>query len=296
MRYLNRQLGRIVRTLGFDREWARGEGAHLIDTDGRATWTSLRLRRIRGRAQPPRRDGGAAGAVGRAHRQPAAARDLAAAAARWPRRWSRALPSRSRRCCRRTPAPRPSRRAIKLRGPPRAGRGSCTPTRAFHGLTFGSLSVNGDDDFREGFGPLLPGLRPRAVRRSRRAAPQLARGDVAAFIVEPIQGKGVYVAPDGYLAGAQAACREHGALLVCDEVQTGLGRTGQFFALEHWGVVPDMVTVAKALSGGFVPVGACSPAAPCSTASSTRWSAASSTARRSATATSPPRRRSPRCA
>jgi len=70
-----------------------------------------------------------------------------------------------------------------------------------------------------------------------------------------VQGKGVNLPPDGYLAGAQAACREHGSLFVCDEVQTGLGRTGRFFALEHWGLDPDMICVAKALSGGFVPIG-----------------------------------------
>jgi acetylornithine/succinyldiaminopimelate/putrescine aminotransferase len=71
-----------------------------------------------------------------------------------------------------------------------------------------------------------------------------------------VQGKGVYVAPDGYLRGAQERCRAAGALLILDEVQTGLGRTGRFLALEHWGVEPDMVTLSKALSGGYVPVGA----------------------------------------
>jgi ornithine--oxo-acid transaminase len=79
---------------------------------------------------------------------------------------------------------------------------------------------------------------------------------VAAFIVEPIQGKGVYLAPDGYLQAAQQLCRRHGALLIVDEVQTGLGRTGRFLALEHWGVEPDLVPISKALSGGYVPVGA----------------------------------------
>jgi ornithine--oxo-acid transaminase len=85
---------------------------------------------------------------------------------------------------------------------------------------------------------------------------ELARGDVAAFIVEPVQGKGVYLPPDGYLAGAQRACREAGALLIADEVQTGLGRTGRFLALEHWGLQPDLVPLAKGLSGGYVPLGA----------------------------------------
>ena len=77
---------------------------------------------------------------------------------------------------------------------------------AFHGLTLGSLSVNGNEEFRAGFGPLLPGMRPGPVRRPRRArAASSSRGDVAALILEPIQGKGVNIPPDGYLAGAQAA-------------------------------------------------------------------------------------------
>jgi ornithine--oxo-acid transaminase len=84
---------------------------------------------------------------------------------------------------------------------------------------------------------------------------ELARRDVAAFVVEPVQGKGVNLPPAGYLEGAQSACRETGALFVCDEVQTGIGRTGRFFALDHWGLDPDMICVAKALSGGFVPIG-----------------------------------------
>jgi len=79
---------------------------------------------------------------------------------------------------------------------------------------------------------------------------------VAAFVVEPIQGKGVNLPPEGYLRGVQERCHAAGALLVCDEVQTGVGRTGRFLALEHWDLRPDVVTVAKALSGGLVPVGA----------------------------------------
>jgi len=79
---------------------------------------------------------------------------------------------------------------------------------------------------------------------------------VAAFVVEPIQGKTVHVPPPGYLRAAHTLLREHGALLITDEVQTGVGRTGRFFAYEHDGVEPDIVTVAKTLSGGFVPVGA----------------------------------------
>ncbi len=127
---------------------------------------------------------------------------------------------------------------------------------AFHGLTLGSLSINGNEEFREGFGPLLPDCRPVAFGDLEALTAEIARGDVAALIVEPIQGKGVNLPPTGYLAAAQALCREAGALFVCDEVQTGIGRTGTFLALEHWGLEPDMICVAKALSGGFVPIGA----------------------------------------
>jgi ornithine--oxo-acid transaminase len=126
---------------------------------------------------------------------------------------------------------------------------------AFHGLTTGSLSVNGAQEFRQGFDPLLPDTAVPfgdldALDR------ELARGGVAALVVEPIQGKGAIIAPPGYLAGAHARLKAHGALLICDEVQTGVGRTGTFFAYEQDGVEPDLVTAAKALSGGFVPVGA----------------------------------------
>ncbi|MFE2449015.1 aspartate aminotransferase family protein [Stenotrophomonas sp. NPDC087984] len=127
---------------------------------------------------------------------------------------------------------------------------------AFHGLTTGSLSVNGEDGFRKGFAPLLPDTAIEmgdldALER------ELARGDVAAFVVEPIQGKGVHETPPGFLRAAQELLHRHKALLIADEVQTGLGRTGDFFAYSHEdGVEPDLVCVAKALSGGYVPVGA----------------------------------------
>ncbi len=126
---------------------------------------------------------------------------------------------------------------------------------AFHGLTTGSLSVNGADEFRKGFAPLLPDTAIPfgdldAVER------ELRKGDVAALLVEPIQGKGVAVCPPGFLPAAHELLRRHKALLIADEVQTGIGRTGDFFAYQHDGVEPDIVATAKALSGGYVPVGA----------------------------------------
>ena len=84
----------------------------------------------------------------------------------------------------------------------------------------------------------------------------LSSRQVAAFIVEPIQGKGVNMPTDEFLPGAAALCRKYGTLFIADEIQTGIGRTGKFLAVEHWNVEPDMVLLAKALSGGHVPVGA----------------------------------------
>jgi acetylornithine/succinyldiaminopimelate/putrescine aminotransferase len=128
--------------------------------------------------------------------------------------------------------------------------------RSFHGLSLGSLSVNGNDEFKEGFGPMLEPVSAVPFNDLAALERELARGDVAGFIVEPIQGKGVFVPSDGYLPEAVALCRKHKAIFIVDEVQTGLGRTGKMFACEHWGVEPDILIVAKALSGGYMPVGA----------------------------------------
>ena len=127
---------------------------------------------------------------------------------------------------------------------------------AFHGLTSGALALNGSAVFRENFGALIDSVKvPYGDLPALEAA--LKSGDIAAFFVEPIQGKGVNIPPAGYLAGASKLCRAHGALFVADEVQTGVGRTGKFLALHHEGdVQPDMVVMSKALSGGYVPMGA----------------------------------------
>jgi ornithine--oxo-acid transaminase len=127
----------------------------------------------------------------------------------------------------------------------------------FHGLTVGALSLNGSDFFRERFGNLMPDTAMVPFNDLATLEKALHEKDTAAFVVEPVQGKTCEVAADGYLAEAARLCRKAGALLVADEVQCGLGRTGQWFAFQHWpDVEPDLVCVAKALSGGYVPVGA----------------------------------------
>jgi ornithine--oxo-acid transaminase len=115
--------------------------------------------------------------------------------------------------------------------------------------------LNGGKEFRDGFGPLLPADKV-TFGDIEALARELRTGDVAAFVVEPIQGKGVNVAPEGYWHAVEELCQRHKTLFVMDEVQAGLGRTGKFFCHEHYDIQPDMITVSKALSGGYVPVGA----------------------------------------
>src|ERR1019366_1013740 len=239
-RFLNPQLGRIVRTLGFDRVWVRGDGAHLIDADGTRYLDLL--------------SGYGTFAIGRNHPDVVAALHglLDAHSANLPQLGVSVLPgllaetlvARSPgRIAAMVPANTGTEAvegAIKLA---RAATGRpriLYASHAFHGLTLGSLSLNGDEQFRAGFGPLLPGCDRVPYGDLEALRGGLARGAVPPFVIEPVQGKGVNLPPEGYLAGAQQACREHGTLFVCDEVQTGLGRTGRFFALEPWGLDPDI--------------------------------------------------------
>jgi ornithine--oxo-acid transaminase len=254
--FLNPQMGRILRTLGFDKSCRGGEGAHLIDAEGERYLDMF--------------GGYGVFAIGRNHPEAiAAVQDVMAAGtgnlpqlgvtllsgvlaeqllARAPGSVAAMVPANT--------GTEAVEAAIKVS---RAATGRpriLYADHAFHGLTLGSLSLNGEPIFREGFGPLLPGCDPVPFGDLDALQRELERGDVAALILEPVQGKGVNLPPEGYLARAQALCREAGTLFVCDEVQTGIGRTGRFLALEHWGLEPDMICLAKALSGGLVPIGA----------------------------------------
>ncbi|MBI3910431.1 MAG: aminotransferase class III-fold pyridoxal phosphate-dependent enzyme [Armatimonadetes bacterium] len=128
--------------------------------------------------------------------------------------------------------------------------------RAFHGKTFGSLSASGREIYKEPFQPLLPGFR-QVPFGDGDALAEAVSSRTAAVLLEPIQGEGgVILPPDDYLGRAREICDRHGALLILDEVQTGLGRTGRMFAAEHYGVAPDLMCLAKALGGGVMPLGA----------------------------------------
>jgi ornithine--oxo-acid transaminase len=255
-RYLNPQMGRILRTIGFDKTWSGGEGAHLIDEAGERYLDLV--------------GGYGAFAIGRNHPEAIAAIEavLAARTANMPQLGVALLSGvLAEQLIGRSPAsvaamiPANSgteavEAAIKVARAATGRRRILYADHAFHGLTLGALSVNGNSEFRDGFGPLLEGCKAVAFGELEVLQRELERGDVAAFLVEPVQGKGVNLPPGDYLAGAQRLCRAAGTLFVCDEVQTGVGRTGRFLACEHWELQPDLVCLAKALSGGFVPVGA----------------------------------------
>ncbi|MGW0861621.1 aspartate aminotransferase family protein [Streptomyces sp. NPDC002611] len=254
-RYLNHQLPRMLHTIGFDKVYERAEGAYFYDADGNDYLDMLAGFGVMG--------------IGRHH--PVVRKALHDVL-------DAQLADLTRFDCQ----PLPGLLAEKLlahsphldrvffgNSGTEAVEGALKFARfvtgrprvlycahAFHGLTTGSLSVNGESGFRDGFAPLLPDTAMPlgdldALER------ELRKGDVAALIVEPIQGKGVLTPPPGYLLAAQELLHRHKALLIADEVQTGLGRTGDFYGYQHEdGVEPDLVCVAKALSGGYVPVGA----------------------------------------
>jgi acetylornithine/succinyldiaminopimelate/putrescine aminotransferase len=128
---------------------------------------------------------------------------------------------------------------------------------AFHGLSLGSLSLMGCESFTEGFGPLMEGFDARVPLDDVEALDrQLRSREVAAFVIETVQGKGCASPKTDFFARAQEMCRKYGTLLISDEIQTGLGRTGKMFGFQHWDLEPDIITLAKTLSGGYVPCGA----------------------------------------
>ena len=127
---------------------------------------------------------------------------------------------------------------------------------SYHGKTIGALSTTGREKYRKKFEPLMPGV-SFVPFGDAEAAASAVTDETAAFIIEPVQGEGgILLPPDGYLRAIREACDQHGALMIADEVQTGLGRTGTLWGVEHDGVAPDVLTSAKALGGGVMPIGA----------------------------------------
>jgi ornithine--oxo-acid transaminase len=255
-RTINPQFVRLLRTIGFDRRWARAEGAYLYDADGTRYLDLLggfgmyNVGRNNPRLRAAIEEALALQTPGKVQLGVSPLPGLLAdeLLKRTPASLARVLFTSS--------GTEAVEAALKL-GRAAAGRSkvvSCD--HGFHGLTLGSLSAAGADAFTARFGPLLPGFSRVPFDDLDALEAALRREDVAVFVVEPVQGHGPHFPSDGYLEGAEALCRRYGTLFCVDEVQTGFGRTGRMFALDHFGLEPDLVTVAKSLGGGYMPVGA----------------------------------------
>ena len=254
-RHLNEQMVRVLKTLGYDVGFCRGTGQYLFDRKGAKYLDLLSGYGVFaiGRNHPALRD--ALKSVLDAELPGLVQFDVSPLAGLLAQRLLGHMPYLDKVFFANS-GTEAVEAAIKFARAATGRPGIVHCEHSFHGLTYGALSLNGDAVFRSGFEPLLPDCSAVPFNDLAALERALASRNAAAFIVEPIQGKGVNLPDDGYLREAAALCRRHGTLFIADEIQTGLGRTGRFLAVEHWGVEPDMVLIAKALSGGHVPVGA----------------------------------------
>jgi ornithine--oxo-acid transaminase len=254
-RHLNEQMVRVLKTLGYDVGFCRGTGQYLFDRKGAKYLDLLSGYGVFaiGRNHPALRD--ALKSVLDAELPGLVQFDVSPLAGLLAQRLLGHMPYLDKVFFANS-GTEAVEAAIKFARAATGRPGIVHCEHSFHGLTYGALSLNGDAVFRSGFEPLLPDCSAVPFNDLAALERALASRNAAAFIVEPIQGKGVNLPDDGYLQEAAALCRRHGTLFIADEIQTGLGRTGRFLAVEHWGVEPDMVLIAKALSGGHVPVGA----------------------------------------
>jgi ornithine--oxo-acid transaminase len=254
-RHLNEQMVRVLKTLGYDVGFCRGIGQYLFDRDGAKYLDLLSGYGVFaiGRNHPALRD--ALKSVLDAELPGLVQFDVSPLAGLLAQRLLGYMPYLDKVFFANS-GTEAVEAAIKFARAATRRPGIIHCEHSFHGLTYGALSLNGDAIFRSGFEPLLPDCAAVPFNDLAALERALAPRNAAAFIVEPIQGKGVNLPDDGYLRDAAELCRRHGTLFIADEIQTGLGRTGRFLAVDHWGVEPDMVLLAKALSGGHVPVGA----------------------------------------
>jgi ornithine--oxo-acid transaminase len=254
---INPQFVRILRTIGFDRHWARASGAYLYDTSGGRYLDMLGgygMFNV-GRNNPTVR----AALIAALELETPGSVQLGVGTlpALLAERLLRISPPSLGRVVFGNSGTEAVEAALKLA---RAATGRArvvSADHAFHGLTLGSLSANGNREFTDRFGPLLPGFAKVPFNDLEALERELRHEDVALVLLEPLQGKGIILPEPGYLEGVQELCRRYGTLFGIDEVLTGFGRTGRMLACDRVGLEPDVLTVAKSLSGGYVPVGAC---------------------------------------
>src|SRR5262249_53613426 len=256
-KHLNRTLVQAQRVIGFDKVYARAEGAHLYDMDDIAYLDFL--------------SGYSVFNIGRNH--PVVKKAIGDVL-------ELDLPNMVQMDCsllsgllaeaiiKRTPphldavfacnsGTEAMEGALKFARAAKGRKRAVSLASAFHGLSLGSLSLMGCESFTEGFGPLMEGFDVRVpLDDLDELDRQLRSRDVGAFGIETVQGKGCQTSKTDFFPRAQELCRKYGTLLISDEVQTGLGRTGKMFGFQHWDLEPDIITLAKTLSGGYVPCGA----------------------------------------
>ncbi len=254
--HINPSFARVLSTIGFDRPYVRGKGAHLWDAEGNQYLDMLSGYGvfIHGRNHP----------VIRANLKAAMDMDL-------PNLVKMDAPVLSgllakELCARAAHAKCDSvffansgaeavEAAMKFARAATGRDSFLYLDHGYHGLTLGALSLNGCSHFRHGFGDLPPSKQLN-LGDLNALETELKTKRYAGFVFEPVQGKGVFFPEDDYYQKAQELCRKYGTLFIADEVQSGMGRTGRFFAHEHWGLQPDIITLSKGLSGGYVPVSA----------------------------------------
>jgi ornithine--oxo-acid transaminase len=255
-RHLNSTLVRVQQIIGFDHVYARAEGAYLYDLDERdyldflSGYSVFNIGRNHPAVQQAIRDALDMNLPNMVQMDCSLLSGLLAEAL------LKKLPGHLNAVFFCNSGAESNEGAIKFARAATGRPGLLSLEGSFHGLSHGALSVMGDTHFREGFGPLLENCTRIKMGDLAALETHLARKDIAAFIIEPVQGKGVHLPPGDFYREAQRLCRQYGTLLICDEVQTGLGRTGRWWGFQHWDLEPDIITVAKSLSGGYVPCAA----------------------------------------
>ncbi len=254
-RHLNEQLVRVLKTIGYDVGFQKGQGQYLYDRDGVRYLDLLSGFGVFaiGRNHPALRE--ALKSVLDSDLPNLVQLDVSTLAGVLAERLLEHVPYLDKVFFANSGA-ETVEAAIKFARSATGRPGIVHCAHSYHGLTYGALSLTDDSNFRAGFEPLLPGCTAVPFNDLAALEHALSSREIAAFIVEPIQGKGVNMPTDEFLPGAAALCRKYGTIFIADEIQTGMGRTGRFLAVEHWNVEPDMVLLSKALSGGHVPVGA----------------------------------------
>ncbi|MDT8364601.1 MAG: aspartate aminotransferase family protein [Nitrosomonas sp.] len=254
--YLNSQMVKVLKTIGFDRHYVKAEGAYLFDEKGNRYLDLL--------------SGFGVFALGRNHPEVVGAlqdvlaedlpnlvqMDVSLLAGLLAEKLVELTPDGLNRVFFANSGTEVIEAAIKFSRYATRKSKIIFCRGCYHGLSLGSLSATGDDHYKTGFGPMVPDFIEIPFNDLAALEQALSQGDVAAFVTEPVQGHGVWIPDDDYLPEAARLTQKYGALFIADEIQTGLGRTGKWWAVEHWGVAPDILCMAKALSGGFVPVGA----------------------------------------